>query len=1124
MFNMKKGLTIAALSALSLSAVAVAPAQQASAAETTPESGFYNIQDKTFTSLTNFKKLSKAAKKALFANQNVHFVSGGAVTKALDVILKTNAELKTPAVSVPLAEFEAKNGNIIDAIANPKTLAVESVRAINKTKVEVKFTQAVDTVTKENFTIAGKSVTGATLSEDKKTATLEVSGLTYASEYTVAFNGLKSNGTAAELASKAFTTPAVTDAYELKVTPTSATVTANGADNTVVKFELLDKETGLVDTNADNIVLAIDSTFGNLANSRVTVQNGVGQVVLSSEFSTKQEISRITAQIIEASVDYQDLRGKVSGEATVTFQPSATETDINAVTFVDAESNQADRVVLYFDKAVSPETFVKKNTDGSYEVANDVQKIKEGVTIKITQGTETVGRDIVGFRSVEGNTKAIEVLLDTTDYLTDNKHVTVDVTLGNTQNKKSFTLTDSRQPEFTSVTPSNLKTLDLKFSESVAAGQFRIDGIWSQGNQFKVDYGTFDPKTGIDKRDTATVTLNKDGDVQRYFTAGNHSITVTNLSDYAGKTDAANVSTSQTLNFNVAADATAPTATVSVESQEQFRVTFNKEVAEDAADVVATFNSAFKVYDSVQKKYVALSELKKGKDNVNVFKNSEAGTGVTLADILTVTSVKNSNNEFVVELKDDWTQFLNTSQDAVYNYKFAFEFPEKKFTNATNGVQNAAFTLDLNTTGSRLNGPDNVSPEISSISATDAKDIYKVIMSEPVKLVTTAAPTTSLDEAGATLSTTQNALPVTLVEFQGKDADGKAVVVTGTVTGYADENGADKAFSVQTVGDKTLQELVQAGYDKNWKVVVTSISDDSGKTSGTLTEDFTVVIPEGEDTKFRILSTENKEVTENKVFAYNQLTNSGIKDSIEVTFSKAVVNNGGASDLTSVANWTLNGQKLTDVYEITVADADENTKNGYETVIITFNSDSSLKSNTNVIAVNKNILSLDGTLLTGKYEVVAEDAIAPVLTSVLLADKNTTVREYKATLSPDKLTATIDLTDLPKNLTVGSLEKIVSGQITSNEDVTFKVTEFEGLTPDQLAFVKAQSQKLLAEKPATLTGLTALFDPENPADGVGLEKLQLLAPDGTLTVTGTLTDQAGNVSTVTLNLKVNNPA
>ena len=203
------------------------------------------------------------------------------------------------------------------------------------------------------------------------------------------------------------------------------------------------------------MVLAIDATFGNLANTRVTVQDGVGQVVLSSEYSTNAVVSKITAQIIEASEDYKALIGKVAGEGSVNFVPSGATLDPNMVTFLDAESNQADRVVLYFDKAVDVATFAKVDSitgdlvTETYKGKVKKQVLKDNVNITVEQFGNA--KDILGFKAVEGNNKAIEVILAKDTVLTDNQKVTVKANIGKTNNEKTFTLTDARVPELTGV-------------------------------------------------------------------------------------------------------------------------------------------------------------------------------------------------------------------------------------------------------------------------------------------------------------------------------------------------------------------------------------------------------------------------------------------------------------------------------------------------------------------------------------------------------------------------------------------------------------------------------------------------------------------------------------------------
>jgi len=247
-----------------------------------------------------------------------------------------------------------------------------ALSAINKTTVKINFNKAVDTVTKENFAIEGATVNAATLSEDKKSVTLTVSGLNYDTEYTVVANDILVDGKPIDLAGQKFKTPAITDLYDLELTTDAPgdAILANGADNLVITAKLKDKVTGQVDVNADNLVIAFSATYGSLANTRVTVQDGVASVTLTSEFSQKDITSKVTAEIIEASGDYKDLIGKVIGSKNVYFKVKLDDiTPDQKPVLVSAESNQADRLTLNFNKDVTVDYFVEKDeVTGKYKV------------------------------------------------------------------------------------------------------------------------------------------------------------------------------------------------------------------------------------------------------------------------------------------------------------------------------------------------------------------------------------------------------------------------------------------------------------------------------------------------------------------------------------------------------------------------------------------------------------------------------------------------------------------------------------------------------------------------------------------------------------------------------------
>ena len=978
------------------------------------------------------------------------------------VTLPVNGMFK-PADSVKRIQMASFLVRAYDAVAET-TPAIDSVKSIDKDTVQVVLNTEVDAVKAENFTIEGGKVVSAELDKDNQTVTLKVSGLKYDTKYTVKADKISVDGEDTDFGSKEFTTVEASVMSSIKIEAADAAVTADGADNTVVTFSILDKN-GNVDTNANNMVLAIESTFGNLANNRVTIKNGVGKVVLSSEFSSQDMTARVTAQVIEASGDYKEQIGKLVGEGTVNFKASGAALDPNAITFADAESNQADRVVLYFDKAVAPQTFVKFNeTKGEFVTKDSKSKdekgkfikkqvMKDNVNVVITQDGKE--REILGFDEIDGNPRAIEVILAKEDVLRDNAKVQVKASIGKTNNDVEFNLTDARQPEMTNITPNGLRGVTIKFSESVHSGNFTIDGLYT-AKDFDVKYGEFNAAKGDDHRDQAELTLKKSNKKEdRYFKAGQHSLTVTNLTDFAGLSDKANVSSTQTLPFVIEADTSAPTATVKVESPEQFRVTFDKIVDNEAA--AKLFTDAFRVYDKDAKKYVKPSELKV--DGKAVF----AKTPVFAVQEFEGTA----HDEFVVELTEDWTQLLANKQDAYYNYDFAFEIKKDAFENVANGITNSEFELHLSYTGSKLTEADNVSPTITAIDETSSDNTYIVTMDEPVKLP-------GKDNAGDTINTQQGQLPAIQVEFQGKDENGKHVAVKGELGHlltdvdankvYADNKGEDVSFYVSTgKGKETLTDLVNKGYSTEWKVVVRSISDDVGNTAATLTKDFKVS-PTANSQFYFVSPDNNKELNKTlaqKVIAYDNTTG---KDYLDITFSKAVVNTGGINDLTSQYNWTLNGKQLENVESIKVYDTDNNTKNGYERVVITFNDANVLKSTqaNNVIAVNKNLVSKDGSQLVGKNEIVAlTQAGQPNFTEVPTPGTGYVVGDFSPKFDNNPVTGEIILSIDRVNLPVAQqgVEKfdvMLDGKKIGTVEVNeFKTTELVGefpktLTQDQL--------------------------------------------------------------------------
>lgn len=156
----------------------------------------------------------------------------------------------------------------------PEDISIVSAKAISNTQVEVNFSDSIDGEDSTNFTINGATVTGVTLSNNKKTATLTVKGLEYGTRYRVRAKDNKRNGIVQFGLAATFLSVDATNAWSLSVTSKQGTLTFNSATHTELTFQLLNKTTGQIDRNADNIDLELSKSYGSLAKTKVTIRNG----------------------------------------------------------------------------------------------------------------------------------------------------------------------------------------------------------------------------------------------------------------------------------------------------------------------------------------------------------------------------------------------------------------------------------------------------------------------------------------------------------------------------------------------------------------------------------------------------------------------------------------------------------------------------------------------------------------------------------------------------------------------------------------------------------------------------------------------------------------------------------
>lgn len=207
-----------------------------------------------------------------------------------------------------------------DVTTPNESLTMEEVKSITKTKVEVKLSNVIDEVTAANFLIDGTTVSKATLASDRKTVSLEVLGLEYDKSYQIKAKGLKIKGTEQDELLSSFKTVAVTDLWNLSVTPRASSLSANGQDSTEVKVQLINKLTGLPDKNSNDVSVELTTTFGSPSTATITLKDGEAKVTWKAASSQNDVTGTLNAKVTKTNDAYKELIGHVAGSTTLSFK------------------------------------------------------------------------------------------------------------------------------------------------------------------------------------------------------------------------------------------------------------------------------------------------------------------------------------------------------------------------------------------------------------------------------------------------------------------------------------------------------------------------------------------------------------------------------------------------------------------------------------------------------------------------------------------------------------------------------------------------------------------------------------------------------------------------------------
>ncbi len=827
-------------------------------------------------------------------------------------------------------KVKAKGGDTED----PGATFSATATAADTTSVKITFSQAIDTegVTAENFTINNDvTVREAKVSEDGKTVDLTIAGATYDTEYEVTVKGVKVAGEAKDTTCK-FKTPAAAAGYQPKLDVGDKPMKSDGQSTRVVKFELRDSAGELV--NAEGVEVLFETTLGNFAEPRATLDKGVAENTFTSQALNSTRTATITASVIAA--DNKDLIGQsVIGNIVLTPNPEQlTDTSIGAI-ITNAVAPTADRVVAYFQKDVEAKDFRKAN--GALDESKFSATVKSGVDSGFQNGNP---HKVVGVLDVEGEPNALELLVETP--MTDN--TTISVTFQDKRNASSVInssntvyckLTDGYQPSALKVNVVDNHTLEIEFSEAVLRQQdagkngqsaqnsiygadipanYAIDTLglhnyWGVKTNESNDSNTGDSsneviskknysnnegvtdgtvtvgayRNAVDKRHIVTIKLGEG----KYLQPGKHSLAISNVGDWAASTDGwRNIINTATVDFEVPADNARPNFELKVQSPEQFKLTANCDIA------LVNKNNTFRTHNSADEPndVVELQQLING--TWTTISNHDAAIGYNPIMVSQINE-NGLTRDYLVETRSDWTEVCDTKNtyNHYYRNKYRLRIAANTIKNLSNGLTNEEIILNLSD-DPIMQSMDGASPVIDKIEqAQDANgnltSNYFVTFSEPVKMndKANAEGTTPTQDTNKTIS------PYTAY-FVKRDASQKSVQAEVETENFI--NAEDTMIRVKPVAS------LDAG---DWDLYVRGASDDVGNTAATLSGVITVEA-QTVSTNFRVVW-----AAVSKSLKYEDIT-AGDGNYIFVKFNKPISVAGGSANVGATLNYALNGNPL----------------------------------------------------------------------------------------------------------------------------------------------------------------------------------------------------------------------
>lgn len=845
-----------------------------------------------------------------------------------------------------------KNIKIMKCTANVKaatdnggtTEEFKATAAANSnTEVRVSFNKEIDAPEPANFTVSdGVTVGKAELSEDKKSVVLTIGGAEHGKTYDLTVSGIKVAGKEQAEQKLTFTVPAAEEKYPLTLKANDEILKSDGQSQTIVTFTIKDANGNVV--HDKGVEVAFATSLGKFAEQRVAVQDGVATVMYTSEVLMDTQQAKITATIVESTENKELLGLNTSTSITLTPNPESLEdTSVGAI-ITSATAPTADRVIAYFNQKVKAADF--KTESGKIDFSKFSCKVESGLDNGfVTVPGVSKEHKVVGILDVDSDENALQLLIDRP--MIDNTNVKVDFenktkanSLVSAKNTVYFKLTDARQPAFLSAAGSGLREITVNFSEAVLptsycdsatenkfAGDnpenYLIDGVpltqlgvtandikapsEEQADSTDGSLATISEKDDSQKGNQARAgeiqigSYSKDGDNRHvvkiklgrdfYLTPGKHRISVSNVGDWAAKTDRErNIVNTEGFDFDVEGNDAAPSFTVTEQSPEQWLVSFNSDVEPVSS------NEYLRTRNSSQIQSLLKLQQRDSSGWTDISTSSESDKNP-----IRVSQVKDTNN-YIVEVTKDWTQVYNTAstRSNYFNHDLRLHIDADKIVNLANDKKNPELNVDLN--GTIMKSPDVQSPEITEVvpaldKAGNVLDSWNVTLSEPVKLSQDAnleglTPSQEQETAMNPNNAETMGIPAPSAEFIRVD---NTQTINGVITSRQFVDAEDRTINVAP--ETTLSP-------GEWRLVVSSISDDYGRTTATATHNITVV-GDSVKTGFKVVWAAVGDKLD-----YTEANFNGRGRYIYVKFNKPVTMTGNSVNAQVTGNYTINGSTL----------------------------------------------------------------------------------------------------------------------------------------------------------------------------------------------------------------------